>query len=451
MSAASSALSSVTGAGASTGGSTFNPQQFVAEIIQSEEGPENLMQQQVSDLSAQGTALSTISTQLQALQSAVFALNDFQGALAAKTVTSSDSSTVTATADSTASAGTHTLTVASLATTSSEYSNTLADGNTAFTNGSFDVQVGSGSPVAVTVDSSNDTLSGLASSINGQGIGVSASVVTDASGSRLSLVSNSSGAPGDLTISNNTTGLTFTKAIAGQNASFTLDGVSLSSTSNAASGMLQGVTLNLQGVNTNPVSLVVAPDSTQATTAVQNFVTAYNTVISNLNSQFAYDPTTQSTGPLGSDSTMMQLQQQLLGDAAYTVAGNGADTNLASIGVSMNEDGTLSVDTSTLSAAMDSNYSQVQNFFQQVSPAGWAQNFNNDLLNTTDPSQGAVAVDQNGITQSISAINQQISDFQTNLDSQQQQLLQVYSQVAVTLQEMPMMLSQVQGQIASLK
>lgn len=450
MSTASSGLSSITGANGSSSGSTFNPQQYVAEIIQSEEGPENLMQQQVSDLSAQGTALSTISTQLQALQTAVFSLSDFQGALAAKTVSSSDPTTVTATADSTAAAGTHTLTVANLATTSSEYSSTVADGNTTFADGSFDVQVGTGSPVTITVDSSNDTLNGLASAINGQGLGVTASVVTDASGSRLSLVSNTSGAPGDLTISNNTTGLTFTKAITGQNANFTLDGVSLSSTSNAASGMLQGVTLNLQGVSANPVSLVVAPDTTQATTAIQNFVTAYNTVVSNLNSQFAYNADTGSTGPLGSDPTMMQLQQQLLGDAAYTVAGNGADTNLASIGVSMNEDGTLSVNTSTLSAAMASNYGQVQNLFQQVSPAGWAQNFNNDLLNITDPSQGPVAVDQQGISQTISDLNQQIADFQANLDSQQTQLLQVYSQVAVTLQEMPIMLSQVQGQIASL-
>src|SRR6185437_14112988 len=259
-------------------------------------------------------------------------------------VTSSNSAVATATADATANAGTHSLVVSNLASTSSQYSNTLADGNTAFGTGSFQVQVGAGTATPITVDSTNDTLSTLAASINSQNLGVSASVITDASGSRLSLVSGTSGAPGQITISNNTTGLTFSQAVAGVNANFTLDGVALSSTSNTATGVLPGVTLNLQ-----------------ATTAIQNFVSAYNTVIQSLNTQFTYNPNTQSTGPLGSDSVVMQLQQSLLGDAAFSVSGNSGITNLAAIGISMNEDGTLSVDSSTLNATMNSNYGAVLN------------------------------------------------------------------------------------------
>ncbi|HXE31843.1 MAG TPA: flagellar filament capping protein FliD, partial [Terriglobales bacterium] len=262
-------------------------------------------------------------------------------------------------------------------------------------------------------------------------------------------VSNTSGAPGDITLSNNTTGLTLTKAVTGQNAAFTLDGVSLASTSNAATGILQGVTIDLQGASGSPVTISVSPDTTQATGAIQSFVSAYNAVIQSLNTQFAYDPNTQSTGPLGSDGTIMQLQQQLLGDAAFAISGNAGDTNLASIGVNMNEDGTLTVDSSALNASMASNYNAVLNLFQQVTPAGFGQNFDNDLLTLTDPTQGPLAVDQQGITQTTAGLNQQIADFQTQLDAQQQELLQQYSQVAVTLQEMPTMISQVQSQLAS--
>jgi flagellar hook-associated protein 2 len=435
---------------AANGSSSFNAQQYVASIISAESAPEQLMQQQVSTLSSQASALSTINTQLMSLQNAVFALNDFQGALAAKVANSSDTSVATATATSLATAGSHTLTVANLASTSSEYTNTLADGNTTFTTGSFDLQVGSNTPVTVTVDSTNNTLNGLAAAINNLGAGVTASVITDANGSRLGLVSNTSGAPGNITISSNTTGLTFTQAVAGANANFTVDGISLSSTSNAASGVLPGVSLQLNNVTTAPVTITVAPDTQQATTAINSFISAYNTVIGSVNQQFTYDPTTQSTGPLGSDTVLMQIQQNLLGDAAFTVAGNSGYTNLASIGITMNEDGTLSLDQPTLNAAMTSNYSAVQNLFQQITPPGVAQQFNNDLLNITAPGAGPVATDQAGIQAEISDLNQQISDFQANLNAQQQQLLQTYSQVAVTLQQMPTTLNQLQSQLASL-
>ncbi len=446
MSTSSSPLGGISGA-TSTG--NFNAQAYVQAIIQAESGPEQLMQQQVSVLSSQASALSTISSQLSALQTAVLALNDFQGALAAQKATSSNTGVATVTAGAGATSGTHSLTVSTLATTSSEYTNTLANGTTTFTTGSFSVAVGSNSPTVINVTSSNNTLNGLAASINSAGAGVTASVITDSSGARLSLVSNTTGAPGDLTISSNTTGLTFTKAVTGTNASYTLDGIALNSTSNSITGALAGVTLNLAGTTASPVTITVAPDTSQATTAIQNFVSAYNTVIQSLNQQFTYDPTTQSTGPLGTDQIVMQLQQSVLGDASYSISGNSGYTNLASIGINMNADGTLAVDSGQLSAAMAANYSAVQNLFQQVSPTGFAQNFTNDLTNLTSTT-GPVAEDQQGISQQTSDLNQQIADFQANLNAQEQQLMQVYSQVAVTIGSLPGLLSQTQSELAKL-
>ncbi|MGH9475185.1 MAG: flagellar filament capping protein FliD [Terriglobales bacterium] len=448
MASPTSALSGITNP---TTAGNFSASQYVQSIIASESAPEQQMQQQVSTLSTQATALGTISTQLNALQTAVFALNDFQGALNAQVATSSDTGVVTATAGSGATAGTHTVVVSNLATTSSQYSNTLTDGNTTFATGSVDIQVGSGTPTSLTVDSTDDTLSTLATAINNANAGVTASVITDASGSRLGLISNTSGASGQIAISNNTTGLTFTQAVGGANANFTLDGINLASASNAVTGVLQGVTLDLQGVSSAAgATVTIAPDTTQATTAIQSFVTAYNTVIQSLDTQFTYNPQTQSTGALGSDQTVMQLQQNLLGDAAFSISGNSGMTNLASIGIAMNEDGTLTIDNATLSASMASNYGAVQNLFQSVSPAGFAQNFSNDLLNLTDPSKGLVALDQQGIQQQTNDLNQQITDFQTNLNAQEAQLMQVYSQVAVTIQNMPTLLSQTQSELSSL-
>src|SRR5208282_1742706 len=124
-------------------------------------------------------------------------------------------------------------------------------------------------PVTVNITSANNTLTQLAASINNQNDGITASVVQDANGARLALASNTSGAPGDLTVSNNTTSLNFNKAVTGVNASLTVDGVPISSTTNTVSNVINGVTLSLAAPSPNtPVSLTVAPDTSQATSAI---------------------------------------------------------------------------------------------------------------------------------------------------------------------------------------
>src|SRR5262249_48064476 len=159
---------------------------------------------------------------------------------------------------------------------------------TTLANGTFQIQVGTNAPVSVTVDSSDNTLNGLAEAINNLNAGVQANVINDANGARLAIVSSTTGAPGDVTISGNTTGLTFNKAVTGTNASLTVDGVPISSTTNIVSSAIDGVTLNLASAAAGaPVSITIAPDTTQATNAVNSFVSAYNTAVKDINAQFA--------------------------------------------------------------------------------------------------------------------------------------------------------------------
>ena len=154
---------------------------------------------------------------------------------------------LSASADSTAQAGTHSIVVNSLATTASYYTNTVSSATTTIASGTFQIAVGSNPAVTVTVDNTDNTLNGLAAAINGQKIGVTASVINDANGARLAIVSNTSGSAGNISVSNNTTGLTFNQAATGANASLTVDGVPVNSTSNTVSGVIPGVTLNLAG------------------------------------------------------------------------------------------------------------------------------------------------------------------------------------------------------------
>ncbi len=243
--------------------------------------------------------------------------------------------------------------------------------------------MGSATPVTVTVNSSNNTLSGLAASINSQNAGVNASVIQDANGYRLAPVSTATGAPGDLTVSGNTTGLSFTKAVTGKNASLVVDGIPISSATNTVSNVINGVTLNLGSPSPGtPVNVNVGPDSTQITGAINNLVSAYNTVIGEINSQFAVGSDGSGGGPLEADNTLRDVQSQLLGVISYSVTGNSGIVNLASLGVNLNDDGTLSVDSGALASALSSNFSAVQNFLQN-STTGFAQNLSNVLANVT--------------------------------------------------------------------
>ena len=435
-----------------TSGTTagFDVPTIVDEVLASQSQEETQWQNQETTFNNQATALQQLSTQLQTLLTDANDLTDPLGSLAAMTASVSNPNVLSATAGSGAAIGSHSITVSSLATTSSYYSDELATSSTTFGTGSFTLQVGSGAATTITVDDTNDTLSGLAAAINNQNLGLTANVVTDAGGARLTLVSNTSGAAGNIAISNNTTGLSFNLGSKGVDASLTVDGIPIDSSSNTVTSAIPGVTLNLLGLASSPVTLEVSPDTSQAATAINNFVSDYNTVISSINSQFTYNTTTGTAGALLGDSAAELVQSTLLSDVAASVTGNGAISSLASLGITMNNDGTLTVDSSQLTNALASNSQAVQNFFQTAT-TGFAQQFSSDLTNLTDPTKGAIAVDLNGINSSVSSLQSEISDFQANLATEQQTLTTYYSNINATLQELPSLLDSINSQLSGLK
>jgi len=435
------------------GGSTtsgFDVSTIVNEVLQAQSEEETPWQTQETTLSNQTTALQQLSGQLNTLLNDANALSDPLGSFDAMTTSVSDPEALSATAAAGASIGSHSISVSALASTSSYYSNELASSSTTFGTGTITLQVGSGTAATITVDSTDNTLSGLAAAINSQNLGITANVITDAGGARLTLVSNSSGAAGNITLSTNTTGLTFNLGSQGTDASLTVDGVPIDSSSNTVTTAVPGVTLNLLGLTSTPVALQVGSDTSQAAAAINQFVSDYNTIISSLNSQFTYDASTGASGTLMGDSAAEIVQSALLGDMATTVASNGAISSLGSLGISMNDDGTLTVDNSQLTSALQGNFQAVQNFFQNTS-TGFAQKLSSDLTNLTDPTKSPIAIDLSGINSSISSLQSEISDFQANLDSQRQTLTTYYSSINSTLQELPILLNSINSQLGSLK
>lgn len=397
-------------------------------------------------LNVQTSSWKNLQANLGALLDKVRGLSDVVGIFTNRIATSSQPSVVTATADSSAALGNHVITVSNLATTSSYYTGALASSSTTFTAGSFTLQVGSNSPVTVGVDSTNNTLDGLAAYINAHNLGVSASVVNDASGARLALVSQTTGQPGDLTISGNTTGLSFNKSATGTNASLTIDNVPITSSSNTVTGALAGVTLQLMGQSAAPVTLNVAQDTPGIKQAINDFIDSYNAVISAINVQYKVDPNTYAAGELAGDSTLRSVQFSLLSDVTYAISDNGGITGLASIGVKMQDDGTLTVDDTKLSSVLSNNLGQVQNLFQSVTPAGFASNFAADLTQMTS-SGGLINSDLAQIAQQQKTLSDQISNMEDQLAVKQTRLINQYSQVNAALQLFPLLMQQITGQL----
>ncbi|HXZ40039.1 MAG TPA: flagellar filament capping protein FliD, partial [Terriglobales bacterium] len=322
------------------------------------------------------------------------------------------------------------------------------------------------SPSGATVDipitqGSNDTLTTLASYINTQSTendwGVTANVVQDSGGYHLSITSQAQGPAGDLafttntntiltTVANPATNLTFATPVGGTNAQLSIDNIPFSSTTNTVTNAIPGVTLNLVSAEPGvPLQLSIGPDTTDATNAINTFVTAYNTVIGDINQQFTVNTTTNTEGPLGSDSSLRQLQSSLLSDINYSASGNSTlnnlgYVNLASLGINMNDDGTLTVDSTTLNNALTTNPSAVLTFFQNSATGslpGFATAFNTDLTNLTDPTNGILNLDLAENNTDQTDVSTDISNFQDQLATQKQQLINEYSQVNAQLEEYP--------------
>lgn len=435
---------------------SLNVQQLVQASMQALELPASNLLTQQSVLNTESGTLTGINSDLNALQTAFQSLTSLAGGLSGMTATSANSAVVTATAGDTAVAGNHAITISALATTSSYDTNDLASPTTTFGTGTVQIQVGSGTAQPITVSSGNNTLTGLAAAINQAGIGVTASVITDANGARLALLSDTTGTPGNLTVTSNVSGLTFTQTQPGTNAALTVDGISLSESSNTVTGAIPGVTLSLMGTSSTPVGVQVGADATTAAQAIQSFVSAYNTVIQDANHQFAVSTGTDAAGnptvtaqPLQADAGLMQVQNQLLDAANYAMSGNNGITSLASLGITMNSDGTLAVSNATLQNALSSNFSAVQNFFQGVT-ATFGANLGTVLGQLTAPGTGPLTVEINNIGTQQNDLTSQINQINAQLAVRQQLLTQQYSQLNATLQTLPLLLQQINGQLGSL-
>jgi flagellar hook-associated protein 2 len=432
--------------GSATSGAGFDVTTTVASIVGNLQQIETPWNNQLTALKADDTALTSIGTDLASLSTSLNALTDFQGVLAEKEGSSSNDNVLTLTsAGPTATAGSHSIVVSQLAQTSSLYSAAIAP--TDKLSGSLSIQIGSGTAQTIPVVSgSSNSLATYAAAINAAGIGVSASVISDTSGSRLSLVSATSGAAGQLTVTGSLTDSTTSSAVAlstgltGQDAKLTVDGVAVDSGSNTISTAIPGVSFQLLSTSTTPVQTVIANDNTDVATSFQTFVTAYNKVLGDLTTQEGND-SSGNPEPLFGNPIVAQLQSAL-SLALTTGTASGSISSLDQLGITVSNTGQLSLDTSTLNSALNSNYSDVVGFLQNNGSFGQTLTNSLDHLGSQSP-QGAVSLALAANSTQETSLNDNVTAQNTLIATEKINITAELNSANEILQSIPQQLNEV--------
>ncbi len=382
-----SSISNLVNLSSWTGG--INVPSLISSLSAAYQVPVTQLQQTVTSDQATLSAWGTLQSAVSSFQSTVSALQQISS-LNNRTANLSNSAAVSASVAADAPLGTYSLSNMVLAQAQSVYSQDFASSaNTTVGNGSLQIQVGSGAVTTVTIDSSNNTLNGIAAAINSAGAGVNAAVVYDGTGYRLTVTSNDTGAANAFTISASGTGslsgLSYSAASSASsgmtlsqsalNASVTINGLPVTSASDTVSGAIPGVTLNLLQAS-GSTSLTVANDTSSFVTAVQAMVTSFNTAMGTINNLTSLNSTATSggsgvtgPGPLIGNASVNGLRSSLLSIiSSQGIAGSSgsAYTSLGSVGINLAQDGTLALDTTVLSAALTVDYNGTAGLFGQV-------------------------------------------------------------------------------------
>ena len=435
--------------GSPTSGQGIDVASTVTQIVSQLQGAEQPYKDQLTNLQAQDTTISSLGSLLSTLSTDVQALTDPAGVLSGKQGSSSDTNTLQLlSAGTQATAGSHSIVVQQLAQTSTFASNAVNANDTL--SGSITLHIGSGSSSSaqqtIAVDPANATLAGLAAAINQANAGVTASIVTDSSGARLSLTSQTGGAAGEIGIDTSSlTDTTSGTAVAlgstqqGQDAKFSVDGLQIGSASNTVTGAISGVTFQLLGVSATPVQVEIANDTQSVTSAVSSLVKDYNAVITALSAQEGNDATGKAQ-PLFGSPILSSLQQTLSG--ALTAQAGTSLKSITQVGLSLNANGTLALDTDQLTTALNANYTGVQAFFQNTNGFGLGLESAVDHAGAGTPT-GLLSQAQQANTTAEASLNSTISTMDDRIATQKTTLTTQLNLANQTLQEIPMQLNEI--------
>lgn len=413
-------------------GSGLDIENLVTQLVAAERSPaEGRLTRQEVRLTQELSAFGQFKGALASLQSSVEDLGELSS-FGNRSATSSNEAAVTVTADDSAVTGSYNVEVNQLARAQSLASGAFSSpldevgtGTLTLRFGTTDYQSPDPGPesyngftlnpergaVTVTIDNTNNTLEGVRDALNDAG--VSASIVNDGSGFRLLLNAGETGASNSIEISvadagdgNNLDGAGLSafafnagaanlqQTVAGQDALFTVNGLSISSASNNASEVIQGLDLSFNSTTEvdSPAELSVARDTESVKKLVSGFIDGFNNFVNTVNNLTGYNAATGVGGPLQGDfsarSAVGQVRQVLTNAVSSF---DGPFTALSEIGITTQSDGSLALDSTRLDTVLESNFDDITGLFAAVGvPSDAGVEY---LASSENTAVGAYAVD----------------------------------------------------------
>lgn len=456
----------------------------IDQLLQSDELRKTVIQNKIDKINTKSQAWTDISTRLSNLTSKLEALQD-EGTYGTKKVTSSDdaSATVSGTADS--MEGSYDLIITQLATSSKITGGVVskADGTTkistkdalgysgklTITNGATD-----GSDTALTVEidvKATDSLKDIANAIN-NAKDPSDSTGTKGAGLKATIVNNqlviSSEEMGDrtLTIGGNlkdSLGFKDSQTSKGQSAKFTLDGIEMERNSNTPTDVVDGVTLNFKKADASKtITLGLTNDTDKELSAVKDFVSQYNSVMSFLSEKMDVGDPSKSdntTGALAGDSTLISLQSKLQSTVLGGKSVNGVSAS--TLGLSVDRNGTLSLDETKFKAQLAKNPNAVKDFFfvdtsskysTEKTGTGYTADFKaviDRYTSTKSGSEGVISLRKSSYQNEIKDYNKQIERITEQIATKRARYVTMFTNLDAAIGSLQSQFSYFQSQNSS--
>ncbi len=471
-----------------------------------------VQQQPITDINTRTSGLKTKLSTYGTLQSNLSTLKDAANKLtnpdtwAGAKATSSDATSVSVTASSGAAISSTSLSVSQLAAPQTLASSTFSSATSTVGQGTLTIELGSWgtdgtgasiftskantTPVTITIGSGQDQLTQIRDQINAAGAGVLASIVTDATGSRLTLTSRNSGETNGFRVTVSDTdgsngdaaGLSqlaydpsssasqMTQTLPAANARAILNGLPISSETNSLTSAIDGLNITLLRTipPTTPVVLSVTQDADAIKKAITDFTTAYNAVNQLLRNQTKVDTSALTSNmtsdaiaaaqaarasSLQGDSTAIGLQNQLRGLAGGVTSLGGSLSRLADIGLAPGTDGNLPTAGAKLDKAL-TNLSDLKQFFMGVdknddSNNGFAVRIS-ELVTKALGVDGSVSTRQKGIQANIDSNNKQVGDLNDRSASMEKRLRAQYAALDTKMSQLSSLSNYLSQQITQM-
>jgi len=435
-------------------GSGLNVSQIVTALMDVEKGPLNLINKSITKDNAQISAYGSISSQISSFQSSIAGLIT-PSTIKATTASSSSTSVLSVSNDGTAVAGEYKITNVTLASPQVITSNIDTSAYT-----SISSSIGTTGNISIlgnTITPTTYTVAGIVEAINNANIsGVSATMTnlgTTAAPDYQIRIVNTSDTSATITASGGDifTGLTFASAAAVA-GSVTINGNTVTRSSNTITDLVPGLTINLVGTGNSTIT--VAQDSSTLSSKISAFVSAFNTLDKSLKDISSYDATAKKGAALYGDAAIVSLRREIRSIITSTLGVDSASSynRLNQVGVSFKSDGTLSLDNTALNTAISANFNKVAKLFSGTGVStdssglhGFAYQLNT-VLTTATGIDGSITNRKSSLQSDVRRLQAKAEQEQLRLADLQQMYQKQYTALDKTVSSLNSMASYLTNQ-----